>query len=225
MNHRKGGIYLSSSLYFLLGLLCMASFAGCTDTNKIPTSEIDKAYGNVTISWDNVPGAISYSIYFSSTPGAAIYNRYKIPNASNPITITDLVFGKTYYFGISVVDELGDSIIVNEEAYIVKEKDGLVNFGKLTPRIQNLKGQINKSKVHEGQVTLSWDKVPNAVSYNIYYGESQGVTKQKGKKIANVNTPYIIKGLKRGIIYYFVVTAATNFGESKESKEVSLTVK
>jgi fibronectin type 3 domain-containing protein len=225
MNHRKNGICLSISLYFLLGLLCMASLAGCTDANKIPTSKIDKAYSSVTISWDNVPETISYNIYFSSISRAAIYNRYKIPNASNPITVTDLVIGKTYYFGISLVDELGESIILSEEAYTATEKDGLVNFGKLTPKIQNLKGQVNKTKTREGQVTLSWDKMPNAVSYNIYYGESQGVAKQKGKKIANVNTPYVIKGLKRGIIYYFVVTAATNFGESKESKELSLTVK
>jgi uncharacterized protein YcfL len=225
MNHGIRRIHLSIALIFLVGLLCMASFVGCTDTNIIPTSKTDNAYGKVTISWNNVPDAISYNIYFSSTAGAAKFNRYKIPNASNPMTVTDLIFGKTYYFVISVVDESGESIILSEEAYLVTEKDGLVDFGKLTPRIQNLKIQANKTQVRESQVTFSWDNLPNAVSYNIYYSDSQGVTKQKGKKIENVKTPYTIKGLKRGRIYYFVVTAVTKFGESKESQELSVTVK
>ena len=225
MKHRIGGIHLSIVLYFLVGLLCMASFVGCSDTNIIPTSKIDNAYGKVTISWNIVPDAISYNIYFSSTSGATKLKGYKISNASNPITVTDLDLGKTYYFAISVVDESGESIILSEEAYMVMNNDGLINFGELTPRIQNLKGQVNKTQMREGQVTLSWDNMPNAVSYNIYYSDSQGVAKQKGKKIANVKAPYTIKGLKRGRIYYFVVTAATNFGESKESQELSFTVK
>ena len=176
----------------------------------------------VTISWNKVPDAISYNIYFSSTSGATKLKGYKIPNASNPITVTDLDLGKTYYFAISVVDESGESIILSEEAYMVMNNDGMINFLELTPRIQNLKGQVNKTQVREGQVTLSWDNMPNAISYNIYYSDSQGVAKQKGKKIANVKTPYTIKGLKRGRIYYFVVTAATNFGESKESTKSCL---
>ena len=74
---------------------------------------------------------------------------------------------------------------------------------------QNVKDQVPKEQVSEGQATLSWDNVPNAVSYNIYYSESPGVTKQNGKKIANVTSPYTIKGLKREKVYYFVVTAVT----------------
>ena len=46
MNHRIDRIQLSIALYFLVGLLCVASFIGCTGTNIIPTSKIDNAYGN-----------------------------------------------------------------------------------------------------------------------------------------------------------------------------------
>ena len=70
---------------------------------------------------------------------------------------------------------------------------------------------------------MSWDNVPNAVSYNIYYSDSPGATKQNGKKIANVTSPYTIKGLKREKTYYFVVTSVTNSGESKESEELPIT--
>lgn len=75
-----------------------------------------------------------------------------------------------------------------------------------------------------GQVTLTWDKVPNATSYNVYWGVSRGVTKRDGNKISNVKNPVTIKGLKLGTTYYFVVTVVNEFGESKESEEISYTV-
>ena len=63
MKHRPGQFPLSMAVYFLVGLMWMASFVGCTGTNVIPASKIDN--GKVNISWNNFPGAISYNIYFS----------------------------------------------------------------------------------------------------------------------------------------------------------------
>ncbi|RPJ17628.1 MAG: fibronectin type III domain-containing protein [Deltaproteobacteria bacterium] len=85
--------------------------------------------------------------------------------------------------------------------------------------------QVSKIADGDGKVTLSWDNVANASTYNIYYSDSPGVTKQNGKKIANVANPHTIMGLKQGKVYYFVVTASTNFGESKESEEISFSGK
>jgi len=224
MNNRASRIRLTVALYFLLGPLCMASFDGCTSTNIVPASKI--AYGKVTISWDNAPGAIAYNIYFSMTEAVTQWNGYKIPRASNPITIIDLDPGKTYYFGITVVGKSGESNILSEKSCIVTDKDSFINFGDLTQGGQNLEGQVAKKQApEEGQVTLSWDNVANAFSYNIYYNDSPGVTKQNGKKIADVTNPYTINGLKRGKIYYFVVTAVANSAESKESEEISFSVK
>jgi hypothetical protein len=84
---------------------------------------------------------------------------------------------------------------------------------------------VKESKNSGGQVTLSWDFVYYAVFYNIYYGNAPGVTKNNGKKIANVNSPHTITGLERGKIYYFVVTASGTSGESKESEEISFLAK
>lgn len=223
MKPRTGCIPLSMALCFLIGTLCMASFVGCTDTNVIHASKID--YGRVTISWNNVPGAISYNIYFSRTAGVTQLNSYKIPGASNPINVTDLVPGKTYYFAITVVGESGESSILTEKSYTVADKAGLLNFGDLAEKRQNVKDQVPKEQVSEGQATFFWDTVPDSVSYNIYYGESPGVTKQNGKKIVNATSPYTVKGLKREKVYYFVVTSVTNSGESKESTELSITAK
>jgi fibronectin type 3 domain-containing protein len=84
---------------------------------------------------------------------------------------------------------------------------------------------VTSSKIADGdcKATVSWGNVRYADSYNIYYSDSPGVTKQNGKKIANVGNPFTFEGLQRGKTYYAVVTAVSTNGESKESEEMSFT--
>ena len=100
------------------------------------------------------------------------------------------------------------------------DQAGFVDFKDLFEKpIQDHKSSASEQR----NVTLAWDHVPNAVSYNIYWKNSPGVSKLSGKKISNVKTPHTIEGLKPGT-YYFVVTAVNESGESEESEEFSLTI-
>jgi outer membrane protein OmpA-like peptidoglycan-associated protein len=74
-----------------------------------------------------------------------------------------------------------------------------------------------------GNVTLLWNEIQDAVSYNIYMSESPGVTKLSGLKIPNVTNPIQINQLEPGKTYYFIVTVVNGSGESEESKELSYT--
>ena len=75
----------------------------------------------------------------------------------------------------------------------------------------------------DGQISLSWDIVAEATSYNIYWAGSPGVTKTTGTKISNVTSPYIHSGRTNGAPYYYVVTAANSYGESDDSGQISAT--
>ena len=75
--------------------------------------------------------------------------------------------------------------------------------------------------VGDGQVTISWNAVSGATSYNIYWSTTSGVTKSTGTKISNVTSPYTHSGRTNGAAYYYVVTAVNDFGESVESSQVS----
>jgi hypothetical protein len=191
----------------------------------------------VTLSWSPVPDAISYNIYFDRKPRLTKWNSHKIPNASSPITVTDLVPGTTYYFGIAVVRQDGESGILSEKSYTIKGETGSVHFddsGSVSREVpsQNTVEPVSKDPAAsekkpapDGQATISWDPMPNAVSYNIYWSDSPGVNRSNGSKIANATNPYSLRGLSRGKTYYFVVTAVNSTGESKESEEMSFTLK
>jgi len=80
------------------------------------------------------------------------------------------------------------------------------------------------SAVGSGKVTLTWDNVANATSYNIYWSNKKGVTKRNGTRISNVKNPHTISGLKKGSTYYFVVTAVNESGESAVSESIPYSI-
>jgi lysophospholipase L1-like esterase/fibronectin type 3 domain-containing protein len=75
----------------------------------------------------------------------------------------------------------------------------------------------------DAKVSLSWDNSSDATTYNIYWSTTAGVRKQTGTKISAVSSPYYHNGLTNDTLYYYVVTAANQYGESSESREVTAT--
>lgn len=73
------------------------------------------------------------------------------------------------------------------------------------------------------QVSISWNSVTGADSYNIYWLTSSGVTKANGNKFTNVTSPYVHSGLANNTAVYYVVTAVNSAGESVVSTEVNAT--
>ena len=147
----------------------------------------------------------------------------KSPNVTNPFKINQLEPGKTYYFVVTVVNGSGESKESKELSYTaVADKIGLIYWKNLFDKsIQEYKS----STPEKGNVTLAWSNWPDAVSYNIYWNDSPGVTKHNGKKISNVKSPHTIEGLKRGTTYYFVITSVKKiWRESEESVEIRVKI-
>jgi fibronectin type 3 domain-containing protein len=232
------------ALFFLLFLQLsawtMMSLVGCGGSENIPSAGILTG-GAVTLTWEDVPGAAAYNVYLSLSPGVTVRNSYKISNATNPITITDLELGTTYYFVVTVEDDLGQSRKSKKISYTVVNTEGSIQFGDILSHLEpdtqpsaienkpaaslsESKPTVKESTPETRDVTLAWENVPNATSYNIYWSDKPGVNKKNGTKISNVKSPHKIIGLKKGKKYYFVVTAVNASGESKESEELSFTV-
>lgn len=82
----------------------------------------------------------------------------------------------------------------------------------------------------DGQVTVAWDQIIRASSYNLYMASVPGVTKDNystlpdGMKHTGVTSPFVHTGLTPGKTYYFVVTTVEDGVEGPDSREAAATV-
>ena len=121
-----------SIFYCLCAIWALTSLSGCNQILKNIRSESNPINGDVTLLWDEVPGASSYNVYLSLSPGVTKQSGHKIPNATNPIRINYLAPGNTYYFVVTVVNQSGESQESKELSYFaVADKIGLVYWKQL----------------------------------------------------------------------------------------------
>jgi len=221
----KNNRHLLSLFLFFFAVWPALLFTGCGSLRNIPSASTAES-GEVTLVWKTVPGATGYAVYMSTSAGVTPLNGYRFPSKENSITITALSPGTTYYFIVTALgqsDEVGRS---KEMSYTAaRDEVGLIDFKSIpveTIPKPTAAGPIRQET--DKQVTLAWESVPGATSYNIYWRNQAGVTKQNGKKISNVKNPHKITDWKPGMTYYFVITAVNKDGESQESAEMSYTV-
>ena len=99
------------------------------------------------------------------------------------------------------------------------------------------------AKCGNGRITITWDPVPDAMYYNLYFQTTKGVQikfseltrpiagpddfkavigvkKDKATCLEGTQSPYVHDDLANGTCYHYVVTVVTPKGESLESQEV-----
>lgn len=85
--------------------------------------------------------------------------------------------------------------------------------------------KVTVTMTDDTSATIEWTAVAEALSYNLYRGLAPGVTKgaTTAVKISGVTSPYSDQNLEYNTTYYYVVTAISALGESRESQEVTAT--
>jgi fibronectin type 3 domain-containing protein len=83
----------------------------------VPQSSLNAGDGKATLGWDGMPGATSYNLYVSESPGVNRQNGRKIPNVSNPHTLTGLTAGAVYYVVVTAVSPTGESAESSELSF------------------------------------------------------------------------------------------------------------
>jgi hypothetical protein len=71
-----------------------------------------------------------------------------------------------------------------------------------------------------GQITLNWNPVAGATSYNLYWSQTSRNVTENVTKIVGVSMPYIHTGLAEDATYYYVLTVEVNGNESLPSRVV-----
>ena len=88
----------------------IATVTVSTSTPAAPASGLQATAGDqrITLNWDAVPGANSYTVYWSDTPGSGTGGT-AISNVSPPFYHDGLTNGTNYYYVVTAVNIVGES--------------------------------------------------------------------------------------------------------------------
>jgi hypothetical protein len=164
-----------------------------------------------TISWTAVDNATTYILYWGTdnTVTRASANNVSVTSGTS-YPHSPLTNGQRYYYVVTAVNAGGESA----ESDLVSGMPLAVPGAPATVTI--LAGNR--------QVSLSWDIVTGATSYNIYWSTTTPVTKSSSKIAGRTTNTYTHTGLTAWTPYYYRVAAVNaNGAESGLSAEASAT--
>ena len=124
-----------------------------------------QANGSIKVSWISVYGATSYSIYFADNTAG---NDYEYEETTETEYIHWHVSpGQTWYYKVLASNATGNSPLSDyASATVMGSTPGSPDSSSLAVP-QNFKAE----SIYEG-IRLTWDPVPDAEGYTIYWGES-----------------------------------------------------
>jgi fibronectin type 3 domain-containing protein len=167
----------------------------------------------VTVSWPALNGATSYNVYWSTTPGVTTATGTRIAGVTSPFVHTGRTASTAYFYVVTAVNSAGESSAASQVSATTNAPPIAV------PAAPTGVVAVGGTKV----VTISWNAVSGATSYNVYWSTTPGVTVATGTKIAGVTSPFPHTGRADGTAYFYVVTAVNSAGESGASAQVTAT--
>ena len=151
--------------------------------------------GSIALNWDRVGIETSYRIFRSI--GNTDNFVFLTSTANTSITDNDVELGNTYYYKLSSVkSSLESDMSVNYASALSEESSLLAPTG------------ITASTQGANSILLSWNSVPDAVSYMIHRGNSSGNINTYVTTTASLS--YTVSGLNPDTGYWFTVTASNN---------------
>ena len=177
------------------------SESACAKTlKKRPAAPIVTATADsesaITLTWDDVYGALSYKIYQDTKVIASGITK-------TTYTVTGLDAETEYCFYMTAVNETGAS--ANSETACATTLEA--------PKAPAAP-VVTATADDDTTITLTWDAVENATSYNVYTGTGTSTTLLASKITA---TTYTVQGLSPAKTYCFNVTAVNEVGKSESS--------
>ena len=215
MRKHGSGFFLKAITLFGIAVFALSACGGGDSDNASPPSApttLTAGAGDnqVVLNWPSVSGAATYNVYYGTATPVTTSSTKITGIVSAPNTVAGLTNGTPYFFAVSAVNAAGESDLSVERSATPSA----------TPP-PDIPTNIRAS-AGDNQVTVSWDNVTGATSYNVYYGTATGVT-TASTKVTGATSPNAISGLLNGTTYFFVVTAVNGDGESAVSFEASAT--
>ena len=160
--------------------------------------------GKIKVSWEKVDGAVKYEVYRATSKDGE-YSKVK--------TTTDLSFtntsakaGKTYYYQVKAIAEKSAA-----DSALSSAKSRTCDLARPTVTLSNV--------ASSGKIKVSWEKVDDAVKYEVYRATSKDGEYSLMK--TTTSTSYTNTSAKAGQTYYYKVKAiAENSGANSALSSV-----
>ena len=174
--------------------------------------------GQITVSWGEIPGVTSYTVYRDTKPGVFPDNGTSLSTPKPPLVDSGLASGVTYHYVVTAWRANVESL---PSAEVSARADGVI-----TPPPPGLSAPTNlTAQPGDAQVKLSWSAVSGATSYTVYFATQASVTPQNGTALTNARSPHTHGGLSNGTTVHYVVVAHDANGTSAPSAPASATPK
>jgi fibronectin type 3 domain-containing protein len=197
-----------SSLLF--SALLLNILIGCGGGPDAPTGLTVTSTSPITLSWNAVSGAKNYSVYRGTATGG-ISTKTRLASEITVTTYTDTTAAAstTYYYQVVAVNSDGVSGPSNEVNTVSQSQSG----GSFT-----VVGFAANS-----QITLNWNAISGAVTYNVYRGTTSAAITNKTLVKTGLATPtFVDTAVSSGFTYYYQVTVVNSSGlESQTSSETT----
>lgn len=177
----------------------------CGSRPAAPSIQVSAGNTQAVISWLPVSGAASYNLYWGTSANSI---NAKVGGVTSPYTQQGLANGSSYYYLVRAVNSHGEGLASNTASALP------------LPPLPVAPGNVAAS-AGDAEVGISWNNVSGAASYNIYFGTSEGVTKETGTKLSGVSSPYTHSNRINGTRYYYAVVAENLRGEGPLSQIAS----
>ena len=177
--------------------------------------------GQVTISWNPVPNATSYNLFYASRSAVAEEedsedaDAKQVKNVTSPFVLKGLAANTTYFFMVRALNDHRRS----PPSAIVSATTSATTPAPTIPAAPTGATATGGTK----QTTVSWPAVSGATSYNLYWSTTSSVTTANGTKISGVTSPAVQTGLSDSTTCFYIVTAVNSAGESPASVQVAAT--
>ncbi len=175
--------------------------------------------GQVSISWDPVADATSYSLFYSTKSmlteqdDSAGADAKQEKNVTSPFVLTGLSADTTYYFIVKANNK-------HHRGPASAEISATTATTTPAPTVPAAPAGVAATGGTQ-QVTVSWSTVSGATTYNLYWSTASGVTTANGNKISGVTSPAVHTELANNTTYFYIVTAKNSAGESDPSVQVA----
>ena len=151
----------------------------------------------VTLSWNSVSGALSYTLYWNNVSGIDSSDNAITPISTDNYTQSNLDNGSTYYYKVAAVNSLGDVGSLSSEVSASTPLPAPDNF--------TASGTSNS-------VTLTWNAVSGASTYTLYWDNASGIDSSDTAITSITTDNYTHSGLENGTTYYYKVAAVDSTG-------------